>query len=204
MNSRSGCGRSCRQSVVVRRVVGVRREAHRDLELDRVGVLELVEEDPLVRARAAGADVRSGGQQPPGRTPRGRGTRVCRRTRGRRLRRARTFRRALPAATGGTPRRPGSAGRPRQRGRRSASRSASSCVRPAVRLPLGLVAALPRLVATPGDPHHRVEAGADRVAGRSTGRDQRSRRAPRVGCRPPVLRVCRAVRPRHGSARCQP
>ena len=50
---------------VVRRIVGPCREPHGDLELDRVGVLELVEQDPLVARVQPRSDVWSCREQPP-------------------------------------------------------------------------------------------------------------------------------------------
>ena len=55
------------------------REPHRDLELDRIGVLELVEQDPLVARVQQRRGRRGGWRAAAGRARAGRGTRACRR-----------------------------------------------------------------------------------------------------------------------------
>ena len=52
--------------VVLARIVGARGEPHGDLELDRVGVLELVEQDPRVALVEQPADVAALREQPAG------------------------------------------------------------------------------------------------------------------------------------------
>ena len=54
------------RDVVARLAVGRRGQAHGDLELDRIGVLELVEEHPLVAIVQVAAGRRVGRQQAPG------------------------------------------------------------------------------------------------------------------------------------------
>ena len=168
---------------VVGRVVGECREPHRDLELDRVGVLELVEQDPLVarvqqRARTSGRVASSrrastrrswNSSVPSDRASEGAVEHEPSDER----------RRAGTGGTASTSRISWSASEARSR---SALRSASSASGPAVLLPLGLVAAASAPCGERrGDRIDRVEAGADRVAGREQpGEISRSRRAPRV------------------------